>query len=116
MAATATEVEAAQLFVSTALLDRRDCGCVHNVDEHQRSIVVYRNELSGWSSIGWLVRLHTNLLAGSVGRVVNGIGGGSLTLLSLTGADHMVARREVLASELAGELVCEISADQLGPA
>jgi uncharacterized iron-regulated membrane protein len=50
------------------------------------SIVVYRNELSRWSSIGWLVRLHTNLLTGSLGRFVNGIGGGSLTLLSLTGA------------------------------
>jgi hypothetical protein len=34
----------------------------------------------------WLVKLHTNLLAGSVGRVVNGVGGGSLTLLCLTGA------------------------------
>ncbi len=50
------------------------------------SIVVYRNQLSGWRAIGWLVRLHTNLLAGSVGRFVNGIGGGSLILLSLTGA------------------------------
>jgi uncharacterized iron-regulated membrane protein len=50
------------------------------------SVVVYRNELSGWNAIGWLVSLHTNLLAGSMGRFVNGIGGGSLTLLSFTGA------------------------------
>ncbi len=50
------------------------------------SIVVFRNELSQWPLMNWLVKLHTNLLAGSIGRLVNGIGGGSLTLLCLTGA------------------------------
>jgi hypothetical protein len=80
------------------------------------SIIVYRNELSGWSSIEWLVRLHTNLLSGSVGRFVNGIGGGSLMLLIVDRSDHMVAGCEVLASEFAGELACKFSADQLGPA
>jgi uncharacterized iron-regulated membrane protein len=50
------------------------------------SIIVFRNQLSGWRSVEWLVKLHTNLQAGSVGRVVNGIGAGSLTLLCLTGA------------------------------
>lgn len=50
------------------------------------SILVYGNELSRWASIRWLVRLHTNLLVGSVGRLVNGVGGASLTILCLTGA------------------------------
>ena len=49
------------------------------------SIIVYRNELSRWSSIQWLVDLHTNLLLGSTGRMVNGIGGVCLTLLCVTG-------------------------------
>ena len=50
------------------------------------SIIVFRDQLSRWRAIEWLVKLHTNLLAGSIGRVVNGIGAGSLTLLCLTGA------------------------------
>jgi uncharacterized iron-regulated membrane protein len=50
------------------------------------SILVFRNELSRWRSIGWLLDLHSNLLAGSTGRFVNGIGGASLMVLSLTGA------------------------------
>jgi uncharacterized iron-regulated membrane protein len=50
------------------------------------SIIVFRDQLSRWRAVEWLVKLHTNLLAGSTGRVVNGIGGGSLTLLCLTGA------------------------------
>src|ERR1700686_3318609 len=50
------------------------------------SIVVYRNVLSKRFSIEWLVKLHSNLLSGSTGRVVNGIGGIGLTLLCLTGA------------------------------
>ena len=32
------------------------------------SIIVYRNELSRWTSVQWLVDLHTNLLFGSTGR------------------------------------------------
>jgi uncharacterized iron-regulated membrane protein len=34
----------------------------------------------------WLARLHTDLLAGETGRIVNGIGAIALTLLSITGA------------------------------
>jgi uncharacterized iron-regulated membrane protein len=49
------------------------------------SILVYRNELSRWASLEWLVNLHSNLLAGSTGRFINGIGGACLTLLCLTG-------------------------------
>jgi uncharacterized iron-regulated membrane protein len=50
------------------------------------SMIVYRNELSGRFSIEWLVNLHENLLAGSAGRLVNGVGAICLTLLCLTGA------------------------------
>jgi hypothetical protein len=50
------------------------------------SILVYYNELSRWRSLVWLAHLHANLLAGTSGRFVNGIGGISLTLLCLTGA------------------------------
>lgn len=50
------------------------------------SVIVYRNELSRWVSVEWLVNLHANLLAGSTGRFVNGIGGVCLTLLCVTGA------------------------------
>jgi len=50
------------------------------------SIIVFRNQLSGWPFIERIVDLHTNLMAGTTGRFVNGIGGISLTLLCLTGA------------------------------
>jgi uncharacterized iron-regulated membrane protein len=50
------------------------------------SAIVFRNELAGNSLIEWLVRLHTDLLTGTTGRFVNGIGGGCLTVLCLTGA------------------------------
>lgn len=50
------------------------------------SIIVYRDQLSGWTAIQGLVRLHTNLLAGPAGRIVNGAGAACLTLLCLTGA------------------------------
>jgi uncharacterized iron-regulated membrane protein len=50
------------------------------------SLLVYRNELASRFSVEWLVNLHENLLAGSVGRIVNGIGAASLLLLCLTGA------------------------------
>jgi|SRR5579862_3395730 uncharacterized iron-regulated membrane protein len=49
------------------------------------SILVYRNELSQWTSLEWLVNLDSNLLAGSTGRFINGIGGACLTVLCLTG-------------------------------
>jgi uncharacterized iron-regulated membrane protein len=50
------------------------------------SMIVFRNELSRRFSIEWLVNLHTNLLAGSTGRFVNGIGAICLTALCMTGA------------------------------
>jgi uncharacterized iron-regulated membrane protein len=50
------------------------------------SLIVYRNELATKLSFLWLVDLHGNLLAGSTGRFVNGLGAISLMLLCLTGA------------------------------
>src|SRR6267154_2285692 len=50
------------------------------------SMIVYRNELSRRFSIEWLVNLHENLLFGSTGRLVNGIGAICLTSICLTGA------------------------------
>jgi uncharacterized iron-regulated membrane protein len=50
------------------------------------SIIVFRNELSRWFSVEWLVHLHENLLSGHSGRVVNGVGASCLTFLGLTGA------------------------------
>jgi uncharacterized iron-regulated membrane protein len=50
------------------------------------SIIVYRNELSGRFSIERLVNLHENLLSGTTGRFVNGIGAICVTSLCLTGA------------------------------
>jgi uncharacterized iron-regulated membrane protein len=49
------------------------------------SLIVYRDELSRRFSIEWLVNLHENLLSGSTGRLVNGIGAICLTLLCWTG-------------------------------
>jgi len=50
------------------------------------SMIVHRNEVSRWFSVEWLVNLHENLLAGSTGRLVNGIGAICVTSLCLTGA------------------------------
>ena len=50
------------------------------------SVIVYRNGFSRRFSIEWLVNLHENLLAGSTGRLVNGIGAICLISLCLTGA------------------------------
>lgn len=50
------------------------------------SMIVYRNQLSKWFSVEWVVNLHANLLLGSTGRLVNGIGALCLTVLCLTGA------------------------------
>jgi uncharacterized iron-regulated membrane protein len=50
------------------------------------SVIVYRNELSRRFSIEWLVNLHANLLSGSTGRFVNGIGAICVTSLCVTGA------------------------------
>ena len=49
------------------------------------SVIVYRNELSRRFSIEWLVNLLTNLLSGSTGRLVNGIGAICLMSLCITG-------------------------------
>jgi uncharacterized iron-regulated membrane protein len=57
------------------------------------SLIVYRNafERSGNESslvrvVEWFVALHENLLFGTVGRAVNGVGAICVTLLCLTGA------------------------------
>jgi uncharacterized iron-regulated membrane protein len=50
------------------------------------SMIVYPNEISHWTSVEGIVKLHANFMAGSVGSLVNGIGGICLTLLSVTGA------------------------------
>jgi uncharacterized iron-regulated membrane protein len=50
------------------------------------SIIVFRNELSKWFSVEWLVKLHENLAFGDTGRLVNGIGAICLTTVCLTGA------------------------------
>ena len=50
------------------------------------SIIVFRNELSGWLPIEWLVKLHENLLLRGKGRFVNGIGAIAVTTVCLTGA------------------------------
>ena len=49
------------------------------------SVLVYRNQLSTTFSVGWLVNLHANLLSGTHGRFVNGVGAVCLTLLCCTG-------------------------------
>jgi uncharacterized iron-regulated membrane protein len=50
------------------------------------SLLVFQRTLAGRFSVQWLVDLHTNLLAGRGGRLVNGIGALSLLLLCVTGA------------------------------
>jgi uncharacterized iron-regulated membrane protein len=54
------------------------------------SLIVYRNELetmpSLLSSVEWIVDLHENLLFGTKGRLVNGVGAICVILLCLTGA------------------------------
>jgi uncharacterized iron-regulated membrane protein len=48
--------------------------------------IVFRNEVSRRFSLEWLVRFHSELLSGSIGRIANGVGGICTTLLCLTGA------------------------------
>jgi uncharacterized iron-regulated membrane protein len=50
------------------------------------SMIVFRNQLSRRFSIEWFVNLHANLLSGSTGRLVNGLGAICVTSLCLTGA------------------------------
>ena len=50
------------------------------------SVIVFRNELSRWFSVEWLLNLHENLLVGENGRLVNGIGGICVTTVCVTGA------------------------------
>jgi uncharacterized iron-regulated membrane protein len=50
------------------------------------SAIVFRNELDKRFSVEWLVDLHENLLFGSMGRFVIGIGAICVTLLCITGA------------------------------
>lgn len=48
--------------------------------------IVFRNELSRTFSLEWLVRFHSELLVGNIGRIVNGVGGICATVVGLTGA------------------------------
>ena len=50
------------------------------------SVIVHRDQLSEMFSVDWLVHLHTNLLSGPAGRVLNGIGAIVVTMICLTGA------------------------------
>jgi uncharacterized iron-regulated membrane protein len=50
------------------------------------SLIVFRNELYRRFSVEPVVGLHTNLFAGTPGRLVNGVGAISLTVLCVTGA------------------------------
>jgi uncharacterized iron-regulated membrane protein len=50
------------------------------------SIIVFRNELSPSVGVEWLVKLHSNLLSSSTGRLLNGVGSFCVTMLCLTGA------------------------------
>lgn len=49
------------------------------------AVLVFRNQLPWTFSLAWLARLHSQLLAGNVGRIANGVGGTSTTLLCITG-------------------------------
>ena len=60
----------------------------------------------------WLVKLHTDLLGGSAGRLVNGWRCQSDAVVRFRW-DDLVARPEVLAPQFAGELARQLSADQL---
>jgi uncharacterized iron-regulated membrane protein len=50
------------------------------------SILVFRDQLSPFVRMDWVVALHESLLAGSPGRFVNAFGAFLLVLLTLTGA------------------------------
>ena len=48
------------------------------------SIIVFRDELSRWFSVEWLVNLHENLLLGEKGRLANGNGAICVTTVCVT--------------------------------
>lgn len=50
------------------------------------SIIVFRDDLSRWISVDWLVNLHENLLSGDRGRLLNGVGAICMTTVCVTGA------------------------------
>ncbi len=50
------------------------------------AVLVYRNELPGWSFLNRLAEFHGNLLAGDAGAAVNGMGAAGIMLLCITGA------------------------------
>ena len=50
------------------------------------ALLVYRDELSARVPVGWLVKLHSSLLAGTIGRSLNGLVATCLTLLCFSGA------------------------------
>jgi uncharacterized iron-regulated membrane protein len=50
------------------------------------SAIVFRNDVSPRFSLEWLVRFHSELLSGHIGRIANAVGGICTALLCLTGA------------------------------
>src|SRR5215467_14650766 len=50
------------------------------------SVLVFRDQLSPFVRMNWIVALHESLLAGPPGRVLNAFGAFLLVLLTLTGA------------------------------
>ena len=86
MGATPREVEGSKCLLPDSPVGGSGSRRVYSLYEHFGSMIVYRNELSRRFSIEWLVNLHANLLSGSTGRLVNGIGAICLTSLCMTGA------------------------------
>jgi uncharacterized iron-regulated membrane protein len=78
------------------------------------SIIVFRDQLPRWKSIEWLVKLHTNLLAGAIGRWIKRRRGRLPDPVVPDRCDHLVAGPEVLAPQSASELARGLSAGQLG--
>ena len=86
MGATPREVEGSKCLLPDSPVGGSGSRRVYSLYEHFGSMIVYRNELSRRFSIEWLVNLQANLLSGSTGRFVNGIGAICLTSLCMTGA------------------------------
>ena len=114
MAATATEVEVAQFLVTTALLDRRDCRRVHNVDEHHRKHPGVPGPVVSMA-IRRVARKTSHKPPRRIDRPMGERHWRRLShALVPVWRDHLVAGYEVLAPQFAGELAGELSADQLG--
>lgn len=80
------------------------------------SIIVYRDELSRWPSIQWLVKLHTTLLAGRGWPPRERDRRSHFDVSVFDGSYPLVARNEALAPEPERKLRSAFPAHQLGPA